>query len=164
MERKVLTYETVVQRLDDGLKHHYVDVPDTFAESMRQAKLRRVVAEIRNERVRRAINRRKDGRAFLVLGQPLLRSLGLELGDTIEVSIRIDDEPDRVDMVEEFQAVLDTDEEAAEIFYAMTPGRQRSLELYVSTAKSSDTRIKRALELAYKIRTRTLTSDRTAKK
>ena len=152
-------YTGKIERLTDGYKHHYVSVPADFVEEMKKKGARRVIATINGHEVRRAINSRKDGRRFLILGQPLLKEIGIELGDMVKVTLRVDDEPDRVDMVEEFKAVLDTDEEAAERFYSFTPGKRRSLELYVSTAKSVDSRIKRALELAEKIKTRTLSSD-----
>ena len=153
-------YTGKIERLTDGYKHHYVSVPDDFAEEMKSKGARRVVATINGHEVRRAINSRKDGRRFLILGQPLLKEIGVKLGDTVKVELRQDMQPDKVDMVEEFKAVLDTDEEAAERFYSFPPGKRRSLELYVSTAKSTDARIKRALELAEKIKTRTLASDR----
>jgi hypothetical protein len=38
----------------------------------------------------------------------------------------------------------------------MTVGMQRSLAYYVSSVKNTDSRIKRALELAYKMKTETL--------
>jgi hypothetical protein len=38
----------------------------------------------------------------------------------------------------------------------MTVGMQRSLAHYVSSVKNTDSRIKRALELAYKMKTETL--------
>jgi uncharacterized protein YdeI (YjbR/CyaY-like superfamily) len=54
---------------------------------------------------------------------------------------------------------LEQDEEAAARFYAMTRGRQRSLASYVTSAKREETRVKRAVELAHKLRTRTLYGD-----
>ena len=42
----------------------------------------------------------------------------------------------------------------------MTPGRQRGLAYYITSAKTTDTRLKRALEIAHKLRTHTLYGDR----
>ena len=69
-----------------------------------------------------------------------------------------DPTPQAVELGEELTEVLAQEPEAAARFYAMTPGRQRSLAHYVLSAKRVDTRIKRALELAYKIKTNTLNS------
>jgi hypothetical protein len=51
---------------------------------------------------------------------------------------------------------MEQDEEAGKIFFGMTVGMQRSLAHYVSSVKNTDSRIKRALELAYKMKTETL--------
>lgn len=155
-----MTFAATIQRLDDGLRHHYVAIPPKIVDTIKKRGTRRVIATINGMEFRRALNSRVDGPTFLVLGQPLLKSLNVKLGDRIQVALAIDEEPDHVEMAEELTAVLDTDEEAAALFYAMTPGKRRSLELYVSSAKSTDTRIKRALDLAQKIKTRTLYGDR----
>jgi hypothetical protein len=155
-----MTFTAAIHRLDDGLRHHYVAVPSKAVEAIKSSGSRRVVATINGVELRRALNSRVDGPTFLILGQPLLKKLNVALGDTVKITLKIDTQPDRVDMAEELTAVLDTDEEAAALFYAMTLGKRRSLELYVSSAKSVDTRIKRALELAEKIKTRTLYSEK----
>lgn len=155
-----MTFTAAIHRLDDGLRHHYVAVPPKIVEAIKSRGARRVVATINGVEFRRALNSRVDGPTFLILGKPLLKTLNVKVGDTVHVALVIDTQPDHVEMAEELTAVLDTDEEAATLFYAMTPGKRRSLELYVSSAKSVDTRIKRALELAEKIKTRTLYSEK----
>jgi uncharacterized protein YdeI (YjbR/CyaY-like superfamily) len=47
------------------------------------------------------------------------------------------------EVVEEFQATLDTDESLKNAFYALTPGRQRGYLLHFSGAKQSATRMSR---------------------
>jgi antitoxin component of MazEF toxin-antitoxin module len=155
-----MTFTATIHRLDDGLRHHYVPIPNDIVDTIKGQGARRVLATINGTEIRRALNSRVGGPTFLILGQPLLKELKLHVGDTVKVSLRIDVDPERVDLAEELQAVLDTDEEAAALFHAMTPGKRRSLELYVSTAKSVDSRIKRALDLAEKLKSRTLYSDR----
>ena len=48
---------------------------------------------------------------------------------------------------------------AAARFASLTPGRQRSLAYYVDSAKRDATRIRRALDLAHKLKTHTLYGD-----
>ncbi len=48
-------------------------------------------------------------------------------------------------MPEEFQAVLDSDPEAMQIFEGFTQGKQRSLIYYILRFKNSQTRIDKAL-------------------
>jgi hypothetical protein len=109
---------------------------------------------------RRAITGRKDAERYVLVSTEMMRQMGVAFGDTVLVDLRPDPDPDRVDFCEELVGVLEQDEEAAERFYGMTPGMQCSLNLYVSGAKRTETRIKRALELAHKLRTNTLFGDR----
>jgi hypothetical protein len=160
MSFKEYSFATDIRRFDVDLKHHYIVVPDTVADGLLAAGTRRVVGTINGHTVRRALQNRRNGERFLILGQGLLRDIGVEFGDTVDVVIGTDSDPDYVETGEELAEVLEQDEEAAARWKTMTPGRQRSLALYVTTARRTETRIKRALELAEKLRTNTLYGDR----
>ncbi len=109
---------------------------------------------------RRALQNHADGGSYFVLGQDLLKTIGLKLGGQITVELRPDPQPDDTQTPEELLLVLQQAPEALARWQSFTPGRQRSLALYVHTAKQEATRIKRAWELADKIRTHSLYSDR----
>ena len=149
-----------ILRLPDGMRFHYLPLPMDVAEAFLAAGVRRVLATINGHTVGRGIQGRHDGERYLILGQALLRDLGVALGDMVPVELIPDPNPDDVDLPEALVAALDQDEEAATRFYGMTPGKRRSLAHYVSSAKRPDTRIRRALELAHKLRTFTLHSDK----
>lgn len=55
---------------------------------------------------------------------------------------------------------MNQDEAVASKFNAMTPGRQRSLMIYITQAKTADTRLKRAMEMGRKLVTNSLYSQR----
>lgn len=148
-----------VLRLETGMRMHYLPIPEEMATLLQERKVRRVVGTLNGVPVNRGIMRNKEGDRYLILGRSLLRDIGVILGDTVEAELEEDPNPDRVDIGEEFEAVLEEDGEAADRFYNMTPGKQRSLAHYVTSAKRVETRIKRALELAYKLRTYTLYGD-----
>jgi len=148
-----------VLRHDAGLRFHYLPLPDDVADALEADGVRVVAATLNGHAFRRAVQRRRDGPRHLVLGQTILRAIRAGYGDAVEVVLRPDPDPGRVDLGEELEAVLAQDEEAAARFFGMTPGRQRSLAYYVTSAKRTETRIKRALELAHKLRTHTLYGD-----
>jgi len=150
------TFTAYLDRMDDGYKHHFVPIPSEIVTDIKGKGARRVVATINGITLKRALNSRKGGPTFLILGQQYIKQIGITIGDRVDVQLEIDTAPDAVELVEEFQAVLDTDDEAAALFAEFTPGMQRSLNVHVEQAKRSDTRIKRALELAEKIRTHSL--------
>ena len=148
-----------VLRFEKGNNRHYVPIPIEIAEDLLKSGSRRVIATLNGHELRRAVNGNREGERFLTVGIPLLRTIGVKYGDTVSVGLRADPYPDRIDLGEEFETALEQDAEAAERFFAMTPGRRRSLAYYVTSAKREKTRISRALELAHKLRTNTLYSD-----
>lgn len=149
-----------VLQQDEGLRFHYLPLPDDVVGAFDRAGVRRVVAVLNGTPFRRAIMRTDEHGPHLVTGQIILREIGARLGEPVMIELSPDPEPDLVEVPEELEVALDQDEEAAERFYAFSPGKQRSLALYVSQAKRVETRVKRAVELAYKLRTRTLYGDR----
>ncbi len=81
-------------------------------------------------------------------------------GDVLFASLKPDPDPDSVDVPDELVEALAEHPEAQERFDAWTPGKKRSLASYITQAKRSETRIKRAFEMAYKMETYTLYGDK----
>ncbi len=157
------TYEFIAPLLksDSGfLKQHFAPVPTDIAEEAIAAGSRRVILTLNGKEIRRAIQNRKDGEYFIMFGVPIMKELGIVLGDELQISIISDPDPDFVDLGVEFTEVLEMDEEAAARFNSFTPGRRRGLATYVNGAKREETRIKRALEIAHKLKTYTLDGDK----
>jgi hypothetical protein len=153
-------FTATIVRLDGGARHHILPVPDTLAATFKAAKVRRLIGTVDGKPIKRALQSHADGGSFLILGQPLLRELGLKRGAVVDVMLRPDPAPDVVEVPDELLAVLAQDEPARERWETFTPGFQRSLAYYVTSAKQEPTRIKRSLELAKKIRTHSLHSDK----
>ena len=147
-----------VLREEGGMGYHFLPVPPESAARLAASGTRRVVAVLNGHSVRRALVT-VDGGPALILGQDLLRTIGAQPGDTVLVDASPDPEPDRIDLGDELEAVFADDAEAAVRFFGFTPGRQRSIATYVTGAKRAETRIKRALDLAHKLRTHTLYGD-----
>ena len=138
--------------------YHTIPVPAEVAAVLAASGTRRVVGRLNGLPIRRALVSLGGG-TVLIVGRGTLREAGLSAGDTALVDIEPDPEPDRVDLGAEFEAALAADDEAAERFFGFTPGRQRSMATYVTSAKRPETRVRRALELAHKLRTHTLYGD-----
>ncbi|MGE3802846.1 MAG: YdeI/OmpD-associated family protein [Candidatus Kapaibacterium sp.] len=158
--RMSVQFSTPLERLEDGMKHHVLVIPEEIADIFEEKKVKRVVVKIEGQEYRRAIQGKKDGRRIIVLGQQILKECNLQIGEVVKITMREDDDPNYVETGEELAEVLAQDDEARARWETFTVGMQRSLALYVTQAKRSDTRIKRALELAEKMRTNTLYGDR----
>ncbi|HEX7069464.1 MAG TPA: YdeI/OmpD-associated family protein [Rhodothermales bacterium] len=151
-----------VLRAVGDFPHHYVPLPVDVADALSAAGATRVRGTLNGIPFRRAVQGRPDGERHLMFGRAFLRDAGAEQGDMVVVELWPDPDPNRVDLCEELRVALEHDPEAANRFHAMTPGRRRSMDYYVTSAKRPETRIKRALELAHELRTCTLHSDRSS--
>lgn len=148
-----------VLRHDSGMRMHYVPLPVEIDDVLAAADVRIVVGTLGGVPFRRAVQGRGNGTPHLVFGKKALADAGLGYGDTAEVELTPAPDPDAVHLPEELEVALEQDPEAAARFAAFTPGRQRSLGVYVDQAKRPATRERRALELCHKIRTHTLYGD-----
>lgn len=87
-----------------------------------------------------------DGTRFLTIGNSLKKALKIQLGDPVLVEFVLVD-PDLLEVPQELQTALELDEDAMQFWQQYTTGLKRSLVHYINSAKSTETRIKRALEL-----------------
>ena len=159
MPRLHFRFAAPVVRLESGVRPHLVPVPDAVAAALRAARVRRLICRCNGHELKRALQHHADGGSFLVLGRAALAAAGLRRGATATVELRPDPQPDTPDVPAEFTAVLAQDDAARARWETFTPGRRRSLLVYVAGAKQEATRVQRALELARKLRTHTLHGD-----
>lgn len=149
-------FTATLVRMDSGARHHLVPVPDAIAEVFKAAKVKRVICTLNGQRVRRALQNHADGGSFILVGQPLLAQLQVKAGAALEVQLRADPKPDEVDLPDELELVLAQDDIARARWDTFTAGKRRTLLMYITPAKREETRIKRSVELAEKIRKRIL--------
>lgn len=142
------TYDAVIDSYNSGIVHHFVKIPAETAQELKAAKVKRLIVTLNGHTYKRAVQGRKDGSRHVFVSLPMLKEIGAKWGDTISVTLIADPNPDQIDLCEEFVAVLDTDEDAARAWKALTPGTQRSLAHYINEGKSADTRIERGLFMA----------------
>lgn len=104
----------------------------------------------------RALQVRKDGYALIMLSRAVLKSWRYEIGDLVEVELLPDTSEFGMAFPEEFQIVLEQDPEATEAFRSRKPGKQRGVLHYIDSGKTETTRIKRALEMADRLKNNAL--------
>ncbi len=153
------TFITPIEVIEQGMKRHVTFIPDNVVKELEIKANTRLLVTINSQTFRLAAISNGEGQYFIHLGQPLRNETGIK--DSLrphEFTIAIDPNPTDIGLPEELEAALDLDEEAHEVFDSLPAGMQRSLCYYVNSAKRIETRIKRALELAEKLRTRTLYS------
>jgi hypothetical protein len=88
---------------------------------------------------------KKDGSRFFIVSSSLRKAAEINEGDKVEVRFKLVD-PDKVNIPRELKIVLQQDEEAMKVWQTLTSGMQRNFIIYINSARSTDTKIKRALE------------------
>lgn len=102
---------------------------------------------------------RKDGTRYFSVSASLRKAAGIKEGDMVNCEFTLVD-PEKLDIPEELQAVLDQDPEGRQVWETFTTGLKRGLIHYVASVKSSDSRIKRAIGIVEKSKTRSLAAQK----
>ncbi len=153
---KVYTFTGTLSNISSSISYKGIFIPPEVLSKLPIVKGRiRVKGTINGHPFNLAIQSAKEAGKYFMISGPLRKACKLEVGpQPIAVSFSLVDS-DELEIPEELLSVLEQDEVAGKIFYAYTKGYQRSLVHYITTVKNIDSRIKRALELAEKIKIRT---------
>lgn len=89
---------------------------------------------------------------FVNIGQAICKKLKIKEGSTVTAALSVDSSEYQFEMPEELEEVLNTDEEANQIFNSLTAGNQRGLIYLVMQVKSPDKKIERALKIAARLK------------
>lgn len=145
-----------LQAVQIGFMRQMMYIPSAGVEQLGIKANMRLMGTLNGTLFKRAALSDGVGQFYLSLGAPLCKEAKIKVGQMVEVVIDIDPHPTELDLPEEWLAVLEQDEEAKTVFDSLTLGYQRSLMYYITSAKRTDTRIKRALQMATKLRNRNL--------
>jgi hypothetical protein len=159
---KSYRFQGILKILDSNPSYTMVSIPSEIISELPESGRLRTLGKMNGAEFSLAIQGRKNGNGFFMVGSALRRAAKITTGDPVEIEFSLTD-PDFLELPEELKEVMEQDEEAGKIFFGMTVGMQRSLSHYVSSVKNTDSRIKRAMELAYKMKTETLYIQRAMK-
>ncbi len=139
---KNLIFETSLE------SNHSFVVPEKIAQYCLDKKHKRVVVEItfnkKSINFHAALQKLKQN-YYITFNASNQKKLGIFPSDYFKVQLFEDTSKYGVEMPEEFDAVLQSDLEAFEIFESLTDGKKRSLIYYILKIKKSQSRIDKAL-------------------
>ncbi|MES2387381.1 MAG: YdeI/OmpD-associated family protein [Bacteroidota bacterium] len=142
-----------VDRQETNFRYYIIPVPEEVHLAFKEQGISRTVGEVGGVPFRLALISDGEGGSYIITAMALLKKSHTANGDTVSVTIRPDPEPDNYEIPEEFLEVMAQDEQASKIWFSQPLGRQRSIMSYVVTGKSVDTRIKRSLMIAERMKT-----------
>ncbi|MEN2284095.1 YdeI/OmpD-associated family protein [Algoriphagus sp. SE2] len=130
----------------------HVPVPDDISKKIIDDFNRRVLVKVNGEGPwHMALMKSKDY-WYILINQEIRKAQRLETGDLISISLEKDNSEYGHELPEEFQVLLDQDEEGADFFKSLTPGKQRSLVYIVTKVKSPESRMKKSLAIMHHLR------------
>ncbi len=149
------TFTAPLTHTDAKLWPYYVPVPAPVVAAFHGAGIRRFVVTL-NDAVEHqcAFTPIGGGVYVVVLNQKIRTKLNLHPGALVQVSVRPDESTYGLPMPEEFQAVLDEDEEGNRLLHALPPGKRRTLLYIVGQGRDTDARIRRALVIVEHLKAR----------
>jgi hypothetical protein len=105
----------------------------------------RVEGEIAEVPVRGAWMPVGDGRRYFIVSPAIKASTGFDVGDTVEMRFRVDDQ-DHVDVPPALQAALNDEPQLLEKWLLLSAGKKRMFSHHVASAKSPATEQRRISE------------------
>ena len=140
------SHKSTLENFNSPLWHFHIPVPNTIAIKYIEGNNRRVVCILQgSESFQCALMPNGTGNFFINVNKKLRDKLKLKEGDAVTYSLEKDTSEFGLPMPEELAELLNIDNEGNGVFMSLTPGKQRTLLYMISTPKSVDIRIKRAI-------------------
>ena len=112
---------------------------------------KRVICTIRGHALRLGLLPLEGGGRYLMLNKDVCRTVGIVLGDELDLTIEPDPNPDHVDLPDELAEALAAWPEAETAFHAYSGAHRRAMARLVDEAKQPTTRARRAVTLVERL-------------
>ncbi len=143
-----MNFKARVQKFEEGLWSIHIKVPQKAYEKLSADGNKRVLCTINdNEYFHAGFMPDGQGGYFIMLSKPKMKTLGLLLGQDVEVKLEKDTSRYGMHMPEEMEEVLMTDDLGLQYFEALSDGKKRSLIYMVDKVKNPDLKISKALTI-----------------
>lgn len=153
-ELKILTFNVHLEPVEGPMVHHVIIVPDEISQQFITGKgSARILCSIGQLPEFPCALIPRHERHVIIASKKLIKEHNLQLEVPFSISIRTDP-GNGLELPEEFTEVLAQDEFAFQAYEALNDGGKRGYIYYIRQGKSIDTRIKRSLEIAEKLKQR----------
>lgn len=147
-----LTFFSKLGKFDFNHWHFHIPVPDRIAAEMMDESHRRVLVWINDSGPYHMALMKAKECWYVLVNQQIRTTLNLNEKKPIQVKIERDLSEFGHEVPEEFEVLLDQDEEGNAHFRALTPGKQRSLIYLVTQVKNPESRMKKSLAILHHLK------------
>ena len=153
-EFKILSFIVHLEPVDGPMVHHVIIVPDEISKRFISGKgSARVLCSIGEKPEFPCALIPRHERYVIIASKKLIKEHNLQMQIPFKISIR-SDPGNGLELPEEFNEVLSQDEFAFQAYEALNDGGKRGYIYYIRQGKSIETRIKRSIEIAEKLKQR----------
>jgi Uncharacterized protein conserved in bacteria len=131
---------------------YHFPVPDEVAISMIRDDNRRVLAWFEEEGPFHVALMKAKEYWYILVTKNLRKKLGLNEDSLCNILLEQDQSEYGHEVPEEFEVLLDQDEEGQKYFNSLTPGKQRSLIYLVTKVKNPESRMKKSLAILHHLK------------
>lgn len=137
------TFEAVLIRPEGTGTWTYLNVPFRAEEAFGSKAQVKVKGTVNGVPYRGSIMPHGDGSHYMVVKQELREAAGVTAGDSVAVTMELDTDKREVDVPQDLQAELETDEAAARTFDGLSYSHRKEYVTWIESAKKPETRTKR---------------------
>jgi hypothetical protein len=146
---KRYSFDSFLDKTDGKFMSHFIPVPPEFLDKHKIKVRTRINGNINGHDFNLAIQSMKNGIFYLSASRDFCRQTKLKPGDKMTIHFTIADK-NELNVPEELLEVIEQDDHFKLHWNGFSIGVRRGLSHYVASAKSIDTRIKRAIEIMNK--------------
>jgi hypothetical protein len=144
------TFDAVLEASGSNIYQVHCLVPDEIATALLAKDGKRVVAILTTEyglthEYQCGLQPIPKGCTSIMVNKEIRKKLSVDAASRVRVQLRKDTSEYGLEMPEELAELLQQDEAGNSLFHALTAGKQRTMLYIVSSVKSSERRIERAI-------------------
>jgi hypothetical protein len=137
-------FKSSVKKLEH-LSGHYLDVPAPIVKKLGGVTKSRWKCTVNNITWQCGLVAHKNGGAYILLNQKLMKQAALRPDSSVMVSLTADKSKFGMEVPRELQELFAQDKEGKKRFEALTPGKRRYIIYYVNQVKGAQSRVERAV-------------------
>lgn len=150
---KPIQFTGIMERYNDGfMNKHIIRCPFSVEEIFKVKGTVRVFVTVNNHKMDRALMPDGDGGHYIIFGADHRKKAGMKEGGKYALTIEENKEK-KINIPAELQEALNADEDAMRNWNKLTPGSHRNIVYWVDSAKRTETRMQRAVEMVRRLTT-----------
>ena len=140
-------FKTRLDLFDSNVYGYHFPVPNAIVSKFVEGNDRRVICTVNDTVTFHCALMPRGEISYILANNSLRKTLMIEQGDEVSISLEKDRSDYGFPMPESFQELLEQDMEGNQIFHSLTKGKQRSLIYLVLKVKNIDSQINKGMAI-----------------